>query len=710
MRSTWLLTALIIAVQPTHLCGQVRESDASSSVDSADTFADAGARDLVLRALALRDSAAAGLQSYEAVATERTHVGMNVTKRLPIRSRTLYHRERVARVFWTRSGTNRVRWIGMRTTSPTTGDRHSGDALFGIDFDIADELDLDDIGVDVLFDPLGDRIDFFEADFIQPISRTGLRQYTFASGDTMRIVLPPPSRTITVVEVVVRPREVGWESVEGSLWFDRETGILVRAAYRPSGTWDEEERDPHSLDDVPGFLKPAIGTVTSIVVEYALLEQRWWLPRRVAGSGVFDWGNGLLRMPLTIEWTMTGHSVNREPTADVSPGPDLVRTGTERRNGVLRTEYLAPADVDLSQSRELPPPLVEGGITAFSPDEMKALVRSIERSAGAPPGPPSPSLSRVLARSVRYDRVRGLSVAYATTFEAGAFVARPELRLATALPDLLARIEVHHRTIRLAAWHDIADASDWNIADGIGNSANALLFGHDGGDYYRIDGGGVRLQSGTTELRTSIEAFAERHRDVDRQTNASLATIGGGSLRPNLDARDLTAVGIRASVTGQAGFDTEAAVVNWTLKTEVANSERSWARALADVRVTGALSRNFTGSIDIAAGMAGNGAPPQREFLLGGAASMRGVEENTVRGAAFWLSRAEIGRGRPELRAVAFIDAGWAGDRGAIDRARPVAGTGLGLSFLDGLFRADIARGIVRANAWRAYFYIDAIL
>jgi hypothetical protein len=56
---------------------------------AADTFYDEGARALVLKALALRDSAASGLLSYEARATERTFVGMNVTRRFPSRTRTL---------------------------------------------------------------------------------------------------------------------------------------------------------------------------------------------------------------------------------------------------------------------------------------------------------------------------------------------------------------------------------------------------------------------------------------------------------------------------------------------------------------------------------------------------------------------------------------------------------------------------------------------
>jgi hypothetical protein len=37
-------------------------------------------------------------------------------------------------------------------------------------------------------------------------------------------------------------------------------------------------------------------------------------------------------------------------------------------------------------------------------------------------------------------------------------------------------------------------------------------------------------------------------------------------------------------------------------------------------------------------------------------------------------------------------------------------GAGAGASFMDGLFRVDLARGILQSHAWRVYFYLDALL
>ena len=675
-----------------------------------DTFRDAAAREFVLRALALRDSASTGLLSYEATAVERMHVGMRVTRRLPLRARTLYHREQMARVYWNGEGAHRVRWIGRREGSPTMGDDWAEHPPFDLDFDVADELGLDDIGVALLFDPRADRLDLFDADFVQPISAPGLRLYHFASGDTTRIRLPALGRTLELVEVVVRPREKMWEAVEGSLWFDRETGALVRAAFRPSGVWDEEERSPGYLDGVPQFLQPAIGTVTTIAIEYALIEGRWWLPWRVVGEGTYDWGHGLVRMPLTIEWTMSDQVVNEAPGPMVTPGPHLVATGRSRRRDLgEETTYLAPAGVDLSRAPELPPPLVQGEPLAFSRAELEPLLRRIEEIGGAPPAKRPPPGRAVLA-SLRYDRVRGPSVGLSRTLPAGRVQLEPSVRVASAIPDVFTRLTAIRGSISLAAYRDLADASDWNVSDGIGNSLATLLFGVDGGDYYRVDGAALGWSAGRERARVRLEAFRERHRPIERQTSASLATIGGGELRPNLAADRLDIGGVRGELAGQIELGRRSTVVNWRLRGEAAAGDADYGRGLGSVRVTTPLTDRVSSSVEVAAGLASDGTPVQRRFLLGGAGTVRGLRENTLGGPAFWLARAEAGAGLAGLRAVAFADVGWAGEREAFTTSRPSVGVGLGGSMFDGLLRVDVARGVLRAGAWRVYFSIDALL
>ena len=225
-----LAAASPVAIPPakTHTPG-IRAT--TTQVVVADTFLDNTARELVLRAAQRSADAAAGLASYETTMTERMRVGAQFGTLLPIRARTLYHRERVARARWSRDETAVIRWIGRRKGQPVFRD-----LPFGIDLDFAEMLYLDEFAEQKLFDPAGDRIDFFDAGWIQPVSPTGLSLYRFSSGDTLRIGLPPPNRSLTLVEVVVEPRVRRWEAVEGSLWFDAETGDLTRAVFRPSFT------------------------------------------------------------------------------------------------------------------------------------------------------------------------------------------------------------------------------------------------------------------------------------------------------------------------------------------------------------------------------------------------------------------------------------------------------------------------------------------
>ena len=76
---------------------------------------------------------------------------------------------------------------------------------------------------------------------------------------------------------------------------------------------------------------------------------------------------------------------------------------------------------------------------------------------------------------------------------------------------------------------------------------------------------------------------------------------------------------------------------------------------------------------------------------------------------AFWLVRGEIGDRNTGARTVLFGDIGWAGQRADWNRpGRPLSGVGIGQSFLDGLIRIDLARGLWPAKQWRLDLHLDA--
>jgi hemolysin activation/secretion protein len=73
------------------------------------------------------------------------------------------------------------------------------------------------------------------------------------------------------------------------------------------------------------------------------------------------------------------------------------------------------------------------------------------------------------------------------------------------------------------------------------------------------------------------------------------------------------------------------------------------------------------------------------------------------------MGRAELGYSLVTARPIVFYDVGWAGDRNRFGTpGRPMSGVGVGASFLDGLVRWDLARGIYPGRTWRADLYLEA--
>ena len=52
----------------------------------------------------------------------------------------------------------------------------------------------------------------------------------------------------------------------------------------------------------------------------------------------------------------------------------------------------------------------------------------------------------------------------------------------------------------------------------------------------------------------------------------------------------------------------------------------------------------------------------------------------------------------------------WAGESADFDTGDALTSAGLGLSFLDGLLRLDLARGLRSPTGWRVELYLDSVL
>ena len=131
-------------------------------------------------------------------------------------------------------------------------------------------------------------------------------------------------------------------------------------------------------------------------------------------------------------------------------------------------------------------------------------------------------------------------------------------------------------------------------------------------------------------------------------------------------------------------------------------------RALFESTVSrglGAVVASLTG----AAGHSVGDLPAQRHFFLGGLQTIRGQTAGTGYGEAFWMGRLEVGGSNAGVRPLVFGDLGWAGARDAwADVGRPMSGVGVGASFLDGMVRLDLARGIHPRWQTRLDLYLEA--
>ena len=708
----------------------------------AGAFADPGAAELVLSAWAARRAGAEGLESYEARLVERMRVDVALGTRILGRERVLYTRERVADVHWVRDGVGRMRWVGRRVRQPAFGEVLARDGFLGVELDVERELDLDDIRAPFPYDPRSDRLDLLDADLLLPVSTAGLSAYRFESGDTLRLSLPDPARSLTVVQIRIAPRTRSWETVEGAVWFDLDTGQLVRAVYRPTGVWDHEAREPGDLDGVPGLLKPALGRVDEIVIEYGLHEQRWWLPRRLAASGVFDWG-ALVRMPLRIEWEVRDYEVNQSPGARVEEQPGDVRYGLRGRDGG-HVEVFGPPAEALRTSPDLPEPLGEAA-PLFGDEELSVLLEAFRPVQPAhAPSTAERAHWRGLLESLRVDRVRGLSLGVERVQPLSHLSLTGQVRLGTAgggtaelrvspasTADRLGGASSELDAVRapsldgglaptgpwwLGAYRRLAEMNDdWGTIGGLGNSASTLLLRHDDGEYYWASGAeaGVRLRGGPgggARAGVRVALFGEHRRSAHRHSDFSLAALGSTGLRENPGIPSGWRAGVRASAGAQWGGPSGAGVWTATLRGEAAVGDARYARGLATLGWTALLGNWLGVGVRGSFGLASRDAPPDALFHPGGTRSLRAFRGGARSGEAVWLLRAEVGAGVAAARWVAFTDLGRAGARDDIPWAPDAASVGSGVSLLDGILRLDLARAVRGGDDWRIHFYLDGLL
>ncbi|MEP7002095.1 MAG: ShlB/FhaC/HecB family hemolysin secretion/activation protein, partial [bacterium] len=395
---------------------------------------------------------------------------------------------------------------------------------------------------------------------------------------------------------------------------------------------------------------------------------------------------------------------------------------------VMRTQYESdlkiavriPCDMSkLENSPDLPPSIYDKGEELFGAEDLAALkAEALALSAQAPLTfrmnlLPPPTISYGLSMT-RYNRVEGLSLGASVEQQvgggySGSVVAR--FGLADREPNIeLTATRTNLTTSRhLSVYNHLVSASDWGHPLTFGSSFSALMFGRDEGFYYRASGAelsgdrDVSLGGGT---RVAWRAFVERQRSADVKTDFNLS---GTDFPANLAARRGTYAGVATRLSGDYGLDPRGLRLLTDLRVEAAHGDSLYGRAALDVTASHGLGL-LAGSLTVAGGSSAGGLPPQRLWYLGGTHTVRGQSPDPAQsGNAFWLTRAELGSNDVGARPSIFADLGWAGDRTKMDKVgRPLSGVGAGVSFLDGLFRFDVARGIYPRKQYRVDLYLES--
>ncbi len=710
---------------------------AQRPVEPADTYADVGARALIEYGMANRKERADGLGSFEATFRERIYAGFGSESFR--RERALFHQERAARVRWASEGEHIVRWLGVRRSVPIAGqglefeEDPSDDDVFDLDFDA--------------LDPASDQVPLGADWALHPLADTAYLHYRYRTGDTLRIRFPNAAETITLVETLVEPRERRFDLISGSLWFDAETGVLARAAYRPAIEFDFEREEPEDAAEVPFFVKPIRAEVRFVTIDYALQDLRWWLPNRMAFDATARVSD-VAEMPVRYEWTFEDYEI--DTATDLDPGQDLPEgwarwieveeDSLEFRDDPLtaqndslpqfvrRVVMVRPPEDQLISAPEIPPPLFSAGVEAFSGDEIDLVMDRL--NAAAVPGTELLPfrLDPGSWRHFRYNRVEGLSVATEFTWETGrdaSFLVRPRLALSNWWPGL--EVEWWRKTswgrFGITAYRRLTETLDWNDPFAVSNSLASLLVGHDIGLYYRETGTSLSLATDGTRVRLHASLFAERHADAPKTTDFSARGLfDSWKFDDNLVAEPGDLVGVDFNLVAFTGVDPEEAMLSTQVWGEVATGDFGpFGRAAASAALIVPL-----GEWNVAVEGGGGrvfGDPPEqrRRYLLGGPRTIRGFSPGDVAGEAFAFGRWEVGRGFGSstpgygvggslVRVVAFQDMAWAGPRAEFDSEDWVTTVGVGVSLLDGLLRLDVARVLRGEGGWELHVYADALM
>lgn len=531
----------------------------------------------------------------------------------------------------------------------------------------------------------------------------------------------------------------------------------------------EEEEDIPAFART--MMSPLKANLEAVTIEYGLFGGRFWLPRlqyaeataqasflrvpiRIEESFKYGAVNGPEVIPAvpaparsiydslfagdTIPWSRLTPAERRARNRAVAQAAtrrvdtrrqrresECAATGMytqsiDRNEGQLLMAVRVPCDsATLVNSPELPSSIYSDADELFDASQRDELLKSLDFGLQSAWAPQAPQWTRGLG-VLRYNRVEGLSSGVSATMALGkGYNADGTARIGTG--DWWPNVELGiartngRTTWRLGAYRRLESVSEWGSPLSFGASLGAFLFGADNGFYSRATGLDLRRTNGDGGL--TVRFFGEQQRPAHAEARFSVARLlgSGTEFYPNIAAQRGTALGLSIRDLRAAGLDP----LGWRLSSDLrleggwfdpeadAVEAAAYGRAALDVTVSRGLGARAAVSLTAGAGVSEN-APVQRQFILGGAETVRGQRPGEMGGESYWMSRLEIGRGISAARLAFFGDVGWAGPRALWSKpGRAMSGAGVGLSMLDGLIRADLSRGIYPSKRVRFDLYFE---
>ena len=549
-------------------------------------------------------------------------------------------------------------------------------------------------------------------DVPHPLSADGLHDYDFAIRDSLAMRLAGQNRF--VYEVAVRPRDENAARIVGAIYIDTTSAQVVRMAFAFTR---------------PAYLDKDLEDI-SIVLENALVEDRFWLPYRqeieIRRTGT--WLQFPARGIIRGRWDICCYQINTHLSPSLFLGPEIVQapprvTGAYTWSGHILDSL--PADVRAA---------TEADVRRVQ-DEARDLVRTeaLSRAAGVAPA------ARRVSDFARVDRVEGLALGAGAAALAGRGVS-----LSAAgrwgFDDHQAKgrgaVELEGadgRSVQVFAMRDYRDAGDVAEASSVVNSIAAQEFGTDRSDPYDVRGVGAGAALGRWagldwSLTAAHEAQGRLAVHATPWHGAYGATLPAWSLteeRLGLDvsrALPATALGdVRVHAQLRGG---------WYAGRDTALAERhpDFERAFVEVRAQRKVGADALVLAATAAGVhASSGIPAQEYVFLGGPVSGPGYDYHQfasqlgATGHAEWrlgipffgISLGAFGRSPASATLAPYLHTVY------VARSAPFAApangwypsAGVGLLMLFDLARFDVARGLRRgAGRWTFSFDVAPAL